>query len=150
MRRPPIPRSASSPAKSPPPSLRPLGSIFNFKVDGTYYKIAANAIAGTPESVEAGDKYEKIAVVNGYAFYMSKTSGSTAKDYAVVVGAVGDDGLNGDQVKLLLTDGTRRSLPLPATIALRPMMTIMNLPLKFLFTLASWSPTPSTATTSMS
>ncbi|MPM03279.1 hypothetical protein SDC9_49544 [bioreactor metagenome] len=80
-----------------------------FKLGGTYYKLAdSSAALSMPTTAVAGTEYEKIAVVNGYAFNMVETNSSTVTDYAVVVAATDSIGLTGPQVKLLFTDGTKK------------------------------------------
>lgn len=78
----------------------------SFKLSGTWYKVSADPIVA--DTVTAGDKYEDIAVVNGFAFNIASAGSSIdASDYAVVLTAtVGTDSINGAQVKLLLSDGT--------------------------------------------
>jgi len=81
----------------------------SFKIDGTYYKFADPSVdISMPAKADAGTEYEKVAVVNGYAFNMVEVSGSSVTDYAVVVADTDTVGLTGPQAKLLFTDGTKK------------------------------------------
>ena len=84
----------------------------DFKVDGAWYSMAADSllVSGSAKTASAGGKVSKAVVVNGYAFYLDTSKTVEAKDYAVVVTAVGsdDNGMLGDQAKLLFTDGTEK------------------------------------------
>lgn len=76
------------------------------KIGDTWYKLADGA-----PSMAIGNSYDKAAVVNGYIFTGEvSSSAADVDDYAVVVKAVAaaDNGMNGDQAKLLLSDGTTK------------------------------------------
>ncbi len=84
----------------------------SFKIDGTWYKIPDTSLQvdGSEATATAGKSYEKIAVVNGYAFNIAiNDDAPDTSDYAVVVAAtVGTDTIEGPQVKLLFSDGTKK------------------------------------------
>ena len=81
-----------------------------FQIDGTWYDMAASTVTGSATEVKAGNTISKAVVVNGYAFFVDTSTSVEAKDYAVVVSAVGSDknGMLGNQAKLLFTDGTQK------------------------------------------
>ncbi len=81
-----------------------------FRIDGTWYTFASSLVTGSEKSVTAGGSVDKAVIVNGYAFFVDASRTVEAKDYAVVVKAVAsdDNGMNGDQAKLLFTDGTQK------------------------------------------
>ncbi|MPM13146.1 hypothetical protein SDC9_59501 [bioreactor metagenome] len=81
-----------------------------FQIGGTWYKLADSSalISGSLTTAVAGSKYEKVAVVNGYAFNLVGSTATAVSDYAVVTAAAGAYGLVGDQAKLLFTDGTTK------------------------------------------
>lgn len=82
----------------------------SFKIADTWYTIASATATGSATTVTSGATVSKAVVVNGFAFFVDTTKGVEAKDYAVVVSAVGsgENGLNGNQAKLLFTDGTQK------------------------------------------
>ncbi len=84
----------------------------SFKIADTWYDIADESllISGSSKTATAGGTASKAVIVNGYAFYLDTTKSVETKDYAVVVSAVGSyaNGLNGNQAKLIFTDGTKK------------------------------------------
>ena len=84
----------------------------SFKIADTWYDIAdiTLLISGSAKEATAGGTASKAVIVNGYAFYLDTTKAVETKDYAVVVSAVGSyaNGLNGNQAKLIFTDGTKK------------------------------------------
>ena len=75
------------------------------QIGDTWLKCAANALA-------LGTEYD-YAVVNGYAVYASATTSTVkAEDYVVVTGkaASANNGFNGDQIKVLKSDGSTEIL----------------------------------------
>ena len=84
----------------------------SFKIADTWYDIADTTllISGGSETATAGGTASKAVIVNGYAFYLDTSKTVETKDYAVVISAVGSfaNGLNGNQAKLIFTDGTKK------------------------------------------
>lgn len=97
----------------------------SFKLSGTWYKVSADAIVA--DTVTAGDKYEDIAVVNGFAFNIASAGSSIdASDYAVLLAYTGAVGLNGPQAKLLLSDGTTVVVDIAAANAYTTINTLVT------------------------
>lgn len=76
-----------------------------FQIDGTWYNFAV-----ADKTVSVGSTVEKVPVVNGYAFAASEKTAVSATDYVVVAKSVksANNGMNGDQAKLLFSDGTSK------------------------------------------
>ena len=79
------------------------------KVDGTWYTFDVNYDGKVSTDCKAGTTLTDAAVVNGYIFASDATNQKSISDYAVVVSIVSSsgNGLNGDQAKLLFSDGSK-------------------------------------------
>ena len=79
------------------------------KIDGTWYTFDVNYDGKVPTDCKAGTTLTDAAVVNGYIFASDATNQKSISDYAVVVSIVSStgNGLNGDQAKLLFSDGSK-------------------------------------------
>ena len=79
------------------------------KIDGTWYTFDALYDGTIANDCKAGTTLTDAAVVNGYIFASDATNQKSISDYAVVVSIVSSsqNGLSGNQAKLLFSDGSK-------------------------------------------
>ena len=84
-------------------------SGYDITIGDKSYTMDASVAAN---SFKAGTTVTDSPVVNGYIFDPDTSNKNDVTDYAVVIKIVNDNGLNGDQAKLMFSDGTKKIVDL--------------------------------------
>ena len=91
----------------------------DYQIDGTWYKVAVNAPAGTiaNSAIKSGSVVDYVAV-DGVLFYAKLTSGATLNDVAVIYSMAYDDtdvfGNECIKAKVIFSDGTTKEVTVDA------------------------------------